>query len=127
MRKLVLFIIRFPHVSEGYEKKQHHGHDENEKNSGWENIFSQPLIFSFSPDAKHPVGGILPPCPWWRAPVAHPTRKVTIFFCKEFLRVSWRGDDNPSSPAGQFPLHKGAFFLMFQRDFLVPAGKLFFG
>ena len=88
------------------------------------NKFPPTPFLLFSPDAMHPIGGnSIAAGPWWRVPVAHPTRKVTIFFCKEFLRVSWRGDDNPSGPTGQLPLHKGAFFLMFQRDYLVPAGN----
>ncbi|MBQ6950233.1 MAG: hypothetical protein IJN44_01910 [Clostridia bacterium] len=28
-------------------KKQHHGHNENDKNSGWENVFSHRLFFRF--------------------------------------------------------------------------------
>ena len=67
----------------------------------------------FASGWRHSAAG-----PWWRAPVAHPTRKVTIFFCKEFFRVSWRGDDNPSGPTGQLPLHKGAIFSCF-------SGKMF--
>ena len=37
----------FPYVSEGYKKKQHHGHNENDQNSGWENRLSHRLFFRF--------------------------------------------------------------------------------
>ncbi|MBQ6950077.1 MAG: hypothetical protein IJN44_01095, partial [Clostridia bacterium] len=76
-------------------------------------------IFSFSPDALHPVGGNkLPPARGggrqWRIQLAI----LQFAFAKGSLRVSWREDDNPSGPVGQLPLHKGAIFTCF-------SGKLF--
>ena len=46
-------------------------------------------------------------------------------FAKGSLRVSWRGDDNPSGPAGQLPFTQGSLFFSHQRVFLVPAGYCF--
>ena len=45
------------------ERNKPHGHNENAKKDGRENVFSRRL-FSFSPDAQHPVGGGTPPSPW---------------------------------------------------------------
>ena len=64
--------------------------------------FSHRFFLSFSPDAIHPVGGILPParvCQWH-----FQFAKLQSFFAKGFLRVSWRGDANPSGPTGQLSL-----------------------
>ncbi len=44
-------------------------------------------------------------------------------FANRSLRVTRREDGNPSGPAGQLPLHKGAFFYSHQRFFFVSAEK----
>ena len=82
--------------------------------------FSHRFFLSFSPDALHPVGGIPPPA---RVRLCRSQFAILQFaFAKGSLRVSWREDGNPSGPAGQLPLHKGAFFscfsgiVLFQRE-----------
>ena len=48
--------------------------------------FSSGLFLLFSPDAKHPAGGVPPPSPW--AAVPQPTRKVTMFLLQRGFCVA---------------------------------------
>ena len=92
------------------------------KKVGWESELSHRSFFMFSPDALHPVDGILPPARV-RTPVAHPTRKVTIFFCQRDFCVFLGGNTTiPQALRASFLYTREPFFscnsgiFLFQRE-----------
>ena len=61
---------------------------------------------------RHSAAG---PC----AAMPQPIRNIAICFCQGISACFVRGGyNNPSGPTCQLPLHKGAFFLLFQRDII---------
>ena len=100
----------FPHVSEGYKKKQHHGHDENDKNSGWENILSHRLFFHFlrmqsirlAAFCRRARGAVVP----------QPIHNDALYICQR-VSACFAQSLRPYEPA---PFTQGSLFLTFQRE-----------
>ena len=100
--------IVIPHVNRENEKKQNYGHNENNQKKTGEKAtsfllrlflcFPRMLCIRWTAFCRRARG-----CQWHLQ-----LAKLQSFFAKEFLRVSWREDDNPSGPAGQLSFHKGS-------------------
>ena len=107
------------------KKKQHHRHNENIEKSRLGKRAFPPIFFHVFPGCSASGWRRSAAGPWWRAPVAHPTRKVTIFFCQRVSACFLEGRRQSLRPCGPAPFTQGSLFLHASAGFSCFSGKLF--